>query len=57
MTINMASTVDKEKSPNTTRTNGITRTFEGTKNNHKIERRRTCRTIRTYGTVSSFETK
>ena len=53
----MASTVDKEKSPNTTRTNGITRTFEGTKNNHKIERRRTCRTIRTYGTVSSCETK
>ena len=53
----MASTVDKEKSPNTTRTNGITRTFEGTKNNHKIEHRRIYGTIRTYGTVSTCGTK
>ena len=53
----MSSTLEKEESSNTTRTNGITRTFEGTKNNHKIERRRTCGTIRTYGTVSLCGTK
>ena len=57
MTISISSILEKEESSNTTRTNGIIRTFEGTKNNHKIERRRTCRTIRTYGTVSSCETK
>ena len=57
MTISMSSTLEKEESSNTTRTNGIIRTFEGTKNNHKIEHRRIWGTIRTFGTVSTCGTK